>query len=72
MNEKRTCRNLFFLLSKLVLFSSHSYCQQLYLWFLTLKRLGKVKLWFFVKFNMIIIHNFPENFVEYSQAVHKI
>ena len=69
---KKNFSHFFFLLSKLVLFSSHSYCQQLYLCFLTLKRLGRVKLWFFVKFNMIIIHIFPENFVEFSQVVHKI
>ena len=40
---------------------------------LTLKRLGEgVKPWFFVTFNIILKHIFPENFIEFPQVVQKI
>ena len=32
----------------------------------------KVKLWFFVTFNIIISHIFPENFIEIPQVVQNI
>ena len=32
----------------------------------------RVKPWFFVIFNTIISHNFPENFIEIAQVVQKI
>ena len=32
----------------------------------------KVKPWFFVNFNIIISHIFPENFIEIHQVVQKI
>ena len=31
-----------------------------------------VKPWFFVTFNMILRHIFPENFIEFRQVVQKI
>ena len=33
---------------------------------------GRVTLWFFVTFNIIISHIFPENFIEIPQVVQKI
>ena len=32
----------------------------------------RVKPWFFVSFNIIIIHIFPENFIEVTQVIHKL
>ena len=33
---------------------------------------GRKKPWFFVTFNIIIRHVFPENFIEFLQVVQKI